>query len=152
MAKGGSVEGEKSRGPQNHRTSHRVSSGLQITSVEPTGPRGKVDVGTAAALVDGGMEAPGEEEEMEEETSCFTTSQSVVITRCPSNTKHVETEMVEQTATKVSNALQTCEVGDVIQGRAREKYELQRLNDRLSSFIERVRHLKFFWLFHKSLN
>ncbi|KAL5967421.1 hypothetical protein TSMEX_004895 [Taenia solium] len=143
MTKGGSVEGEKSRGLQHHRTTHRVSSGLQITSVDPTGPRGKVDVGTAAALVEEQMEAPGEEEDMEEETSCFTTSQSVVVTRCPGGTKHVETEIVEQKATKVSNALQTCEVGDVIQGRAREKYELQRLNDRLSSFIERVRHILY---------
>ncbi|KAL5109306.1 70 kDa neurofilament protein [Taenia crassiceps] len=141
MAKGGSVEDEKSRGLQHHRTSHRVSSGLQITSVDPTGPRGKVDVGTAAALVEGEAEAPIEEEEMEEETSCFTTSHSFVITRCPSGTKHVDPEMAEQKASKVSNELQTCAV-DVIQGRAREKYELQRLNDRLSSFIERVRLLE----------
>ncbi|EUB61016.1 Intermediate filament protein ifa-4 [Echinococcus granulosus] len=141
MAKGGSIEGEKLRGLQHHRAPHRVSSGLQITSVDPTSPRGKVDVGTAAVLVEGGTETPADEE-MEEETSCFTTSQSVVITRCPGVTKHVEKEIVEQKATKVSNALQTCEVSDVIQGRAREKFELQRLNDRLSSFIERVRLLE----------
>ncbi|VDM30556.1 unnamed protein product [Hydatigera taeniaeformis] len=139
MAKGGSTEGERSCGLPHHRTPHRVSSGLQITSVDPTSSRGKVDVGTAAALVE---DTPIGEGELEEEASCFTTSQSVVITRCPGGNKHTETEIVEQKATKVSNALQTRAIGDVIQGRAREKFELQRLNDRLSSFIERVRLLE----------
>ena len=134
MAKGG----EKSQSHMNnhhHQSNNRssrkplrVSNGLQITSVDPIGDE-------VTPLED-------EDEDIEEETSCFTTSQSVVITRCPGGgggTKHIEREIVEQKATKVNNALQTCEVGDLIQGRTREKFELQRLNDRLSSFIERVR-------------
>ena len=140
MAKGGALESEKTPNPINnlhHQSSNRnsrkplrVSGGLQITSVDPV-----EDEFTAGE---------SEDVDVEEETSCFTTSQSVVITRCPGDgggTKHIEREVMDQRAAKVNNALQPCEVGDLIQGRTREKFELQRLNDRLSSFIERVRNI-----------
>lgn len=119
--------------------------------MDPSSSRSKVAVGTAMAMT---IEEPptlAEYEEEEEETSCYTTSQSIVITRCSTTdgaetTKHVQREILEQqtklsTATLVGNAtaIQPCgEVGDIIQGCRREKCELQRLNDRLSSFIERV--------------
>lgn len=84
----------------------------------------------------------------EEETKCCTTSHSVIITRCSGSgeTKHKDREIVEEqttSTTTVSNAIQPCEVGDIVQGCRREKFELQRLNDRLSSFIERVSSLAF---------
>ncbi|KAM7533111.1 hypothetical protein Aperf_G00000127982 [Anoplocephala perfoliata] len=86
--------------------------------------------------------------EEEEETKYYATSHSVIITQCPGDgeTKPVEREdIVEQQTTStmtVSNAIQPCEVGNIIQGCRREKLELQQLNDRLSSFIERVRLLE----------
>ncbi|VDD80318.1 unnamed protein product [Mesocestoides corti] len=129
--KGGSGDCERPRCNSLHRTPHRVPSGLHITSV------GGSD--TAAPRANRVAE---EEEEEEVETSCFTTSQSVVVTRYPGKTNQGESETVEPAAAKVSNALQTLDVGDVIQARTREKFELQRLNDRLSSFIERVRLLE----------
>nr|CDS28533.2 intermediate filament protein [Hymenolepis microstoma] len=121
-----------------------------VSSMDPSSSRSKVGLGTAMTMT---IEEPSTlaEYEEEEETSCYTTSQSIVITRCSTGdgaekTKHVQRGILEQqtkssTTTVVGNdsAIQPCgEVGDIIQGCRREKCELQRLNDRLSSFIERT--------------
>ncbi|VDL19438.1 unnamed protein product [Hymenolepis diminuta] len=152
MDKNGSSS--ESTKPSFRQSSNGVNR-AHVSSMDPSSSRSKVAVGTAMAMT---IEEPptlAEYEEEEEETSCYTTSQSIVITRCSTvdgaeTTKHVQREILEQqakssTTTLVGNAtaIQPCgEVGDIIQGCRREKCELQRLNDRLSSFIERVRLLE----------
>ncbi|VDN96178.1 unnamed protein product [Rodentolepis nana] len=139
--------------PSFHKSANGVTR-AHASSMDPSSSRSKVGLGTAMTMT---IEEPSTlaEYEEEEETSCYTTSQSIVITRCSTgdgaeNTKHMQREILEQqtkssTTTVVGNdtAIQPCdEVGDIIQGCRREKCELQRLNDRLSSFIERVRLLE----------
>ena len=115
-----------------------VHGGIQITSVEESLPRRPNGLpATGPNCQQAIREETEDDDEEEEETSRFTTtSQSVVVTRYPCK---------PEAPNNFCNTLNTCEVGDVIRGRAKEKYELQRLNDRLSSFIERVSEI--FWLF-----
>ncbi|VDL88980.1 unnamed protein product [Schistocephalus solidus] len=87
-----------------------------------------------------------------EETSCFTTmtttSQSVLITCGPSRPKctlagrMISNKQCQSEDGSATRSTEPPDVSEMIQGRAREMFELRRLNDRLSSFIERVRILE----------
>ncbi|KAL7060251.1 hypothetical protein AAHC03_09811 [Spirometra sp. Aus1] len=87
-----------------------------------------------------------------EETSCYTTmtstSQSVLITRCPTRPKSTQAgktianRQCQSEEGGGAGSTEPMDVSEMIQGRAREMFELRRLNDRLSSFIERVRVLE----------
>ncbi len=137
MAKGGTTE--NTYRPSYLKMPQRTTTGVQITSVGETPTHSSISAAAAAQPV---VE--------EEETSCYTsTTQSVVVTRYPGKSKPAEqSEASCSGSSRPCTALQKCDVGDVIQGRAREKFELQRLNDRLSSFIERVSSLYYSLMCH----